>query len=381
MANDPTFDPISATTLADLRDDVVTDNFFVDCPWMRKMRAMGALEDFQGGSIMQEPFQYQRVRGGAIAPGSDVTVEQVNIVAALAFVPKEYVEQVPLNLYQTNVIQGGGPAVKVKLVDMYMTNAVQALNTDIAVDFYRHGQNISGSNRTIYVNGLTEAVNDGINPSWDGNVFLTYGGQNRNGAVGNTLNAIPIWVGDQAGNTGQITYKTLVETYENCIQYPDIGLCNRALFAYLLERQEPKQRFTEEQDLQIGTSGLRCRGAMIFVDKLAPSTKFGQILPSNLSLTTSIQPVPFTTPTFTGTQNQISNYPSNLSVNPGEPFFWLRIKGWKMRPSNDPEYDFNFTPFVRSQTNPDLVVGFLKAALNLYTTSPRDNSQVIGAGF
>ena len=53
-----------------------------------------------------------------------------------------------------------------KLVDAYMTNAVQSLNTDIAIDFYRHGQSIAGSNRSIFMNGLSEAINDGINPSW-----------------------------------------------------------------------------------------------------------------------------------------------------------------------------------------------------------------------
>src|SRR5271170_152763 len=146
---DPLFDQVSATTLADLRDDVVYDEFFVDTAWMRKMRVSGALDEFLGGSIMQTPFQYDRVNGGAVAPGTDITVLQKQILAATAFVPKEYVEQVPLNLWQTNVIQGSGPAVKVKLVDAYMTNAVQSLNTDIAIDFYRHGQNISGSNRSI----------------------------------------------------------------------------------------------------------------------------------------------------------------------------------------------------------------------------------------
>src|ERR1700685_4615229 len=124
---------ISATTLADLRDDVLYDNFFVDSAWMRKMRVMGALEEFLGGSIMQTPFQFNRVNGGAIAPGSDIAVEQVQIIAATAFVPKEYVEQVPLNLFQTNVIQGGGPAGKGKIVDTYMTNAGQGLNTHIAI--------------------------------------------------------------------------------------------------------------------------------------------------------------------------------------------------------------------------------------------------------
>jgi hypothetical protein len=379
--SDPTFDQISATTLADLRDDIVYDNFFVDTAWMRKMRVSGALDEFLGGSIMQTPFQYDRVNGGAVAPGTDITVLQKQILAATAFVPKEYVEQVPLNLWQTNVIQGSGPAVKVKLVDAYMANAVQALNTDIAIDFYRHGQSITGSNRLIYVNGASEALNDGINPSWDGNVFTTYGGQNRNGAVTNTLNAVPIWVGDQAGNTGQISYKVLVESYLNCVQRPDIGLCNKALYAYLLERQEPKQRFTLEKDVSIGFEGLKVLDAMIFEDKLAPSTKYGQLLPAGLSQTTSIQPTTFTTPSLTATQRAISNYPSSTSVKPGEPFFWFRIKGWKFRPSADPEYNFNFTPPVRSQTNPDLIVMFLKVGVNLYTTSPRDNSQLVGAGF
>jgi hypothetical protein len=380
---DPTFDMISATTLADLRDDVVYDNFFVDSAWQRKMRVMGALDEFLGGSIMQEPFQYNRVNGGAIAPGSDVAVTQVQIVAAMAFVPKDYVEQVPLNLFQTNVIQGSGPAVKVKLIDMYMTNAVQALNTDIAIDFYRHGQNLSGSNRIIFINGVSEALNDGVNPSWDGNTFTTYGGQLRNGVVGNVLNSVPLWVGDASGNTGQMTYKQLVEAYHNCVQPPDIGLCNKALFSYLQERQEPKQRFQMETDVSIGFEGLRCMGAMIFIDKLAPSTKFGTILPSGLSQTTSIKPSTFALSSLTATQVAISGYPSlsTPTINPGEPFFWLRIKGWKIRPSSDPEYDFNFTPPIRSQTNPDLVVMFLKAALNIYCTSPRDNWQIIGAGF
>jgi len=382
LAADPTFDQLSSTTLADLRDDVLYDCFFVDSAWLRKLRVSGALDEFLGGTLMQNPFQYDRVIGGAIAPGSDVAVTQKQIIASTAFVPKEYIEQVPLNLFRTNVIQGSGPAVKIKEVDAYMTNAVQALNTDIAIDFYRHGQSITGSNRLIFINGMSEAINDGINPSWDGNVFLTYGGQLRNGVVGNVLNAIPIWVGNAAGGVGQISYKVLVEAYLNCVQRPDIGLCNKALYAYLLERQEPKQRFETQTDVSIGMSGLKLLDAMIFEDKLAPSTKYGTILPSGLSQTTSIKPATFTVPTLTAAQTAISNFPTtSVTINPGEPFFWLRAKGWKLRPSADPEYNFNFTPPIRSQTNADLIVMFLKAALNAYTTSPRDNSQLIGAGF
>jgi hypothetical protein len=353
---------------------------------MRKMRVSGALDEFMGGTAMQIPFQYDRVIGGAIAPGTDVTVLQKQIIGAMVFQPKEYYCQIPLNLFRTNVLQHGGPAVKVKEIDAYFTNAIQAMNTDIGIDFYHHGQSIAGSNRVININGLAEALNDGINPSYDGNVYTTYGGQLRNGVVSNTLNSVPIWAGDQSGNTGQVSYKLLAEAYLNAVQRPDIGLCNKALYAYLLERQEPKQRADMEvQDVNIGMSGLKLLDALIFEDKLAPSTKYGTLLPPNLSVT-ALSPLPtgtttFTTPTLTATQTSVSNYPSVTACKPGEPFFWLRMKGWKLRPSADPEYNFNFTPPIRSNTNPDLVTVFLKAALNIYCTSPRDNIQVVGAGF
>lgn len=382
---DPTFDQISASTLADMREDVVYDNLFVDGAWQRLFRSQASVDDYLGGTIMQVPFMYDRVLGGAIAPASDVVVTQKQILAALGFVPKEYIEQVPLNLWQTNVINAG-PAGKVSLTDMYMTNAVMAFSTDVNIDFYRHGQAAStgvNDNRAIYINGAAEACNDGVNPGWDGNYFTTYGGQTRNGAVTNTLNSVPIWAGDTVGNPGQTSYKLLLEAYFNCVQEPGEGLTNKALFAYLLERQEPKQRFGQETDARIGLTGIKVMNAFIHLDKLAPSTKYGTILPSGLSNTTSIKPATFTLPSLTTAQVAISGYPASATptITPGEIFWWFRLKDWKVRPSPDPEYAHNFTPPIRSQTNADLIVMFYKNALNVYTPSPRDNWQVLGCGF
>jgi len=375
---DPAFDQISATTLADLKADIVTDNFFVDSTTLRKLRLSGALDEYAGGTAMQNPFQYNRVNGGAIAPGSDVNVSQVQILAATAFQPKEYLEQIGVNLFQIGVINAG-PAGKVKIIDAYMTNAVQAANTDLGIDIFRHGQPLAAQNRQNFINGFSEALNDGVTNSWDGNIFTTYGGQTRNGAVGNTLNSVPIWVGDQNGNTGQIAYKPLVEAILNCVQPPDLGVCNKALYAYLLERLDPKQRYNEEQDVKMGMTGIRVMNVMIMVDKLCPSTKYGQLLPAGLSQTTAIKPSTFTS--ASSGINPISNLPANKTINPGEPLFIIRSQGWKVRPTTDPEYNFNFTPWVRSQTNADLVVGFFKIALNVYSVSPRDNVQIYGAGF
>ena len=379
MPFDPSYDQISATTVAEIKDDVVYDCFFVDTAFQRKLRLSGALDEFAGGTVMQTPFFYNRVNGGAIAPGSDVNISQQNIIAATAFVPKEYVEQVPLNLWQTNVLNNGAQA-KVKIVDAYMQNAVQALNTDLAIDFYRHGQPQStgvGQNRSVFINGLSEAINDGQTNSWDGNVFTTYGGQTRNGAISNTLNATPVWVGTTVGSTGPVTYKALTESYWNCTQEPDIGVCNKAVFAYIQERLQVEQRFRLEQDVTIGFTGLKMNNAYIFMDKLCPSTKYGQLVPPGLSQTTAVAPVPFTS---SANPSNISNLPANTTIQPGEVFFWVRAAGWKVRPTVDEEYNFNFTPPVRSQNNPDLIVMFLKCGINFYSTSPRDNAQLYGIG-
>jgi hypothetical protein len=377
---DPAFDQISATTLADLKDDIVYDCFFVDTALQRKLRLSGGLDEFAGGTVMQTPFFYNRVNGGAIPPGSDVNVAQVQIMTSTAFVPKEYVEQVPLNLWQTNVLNNG-PAAKVKIVDGYMQNAVQAMNTDLAIDFFRHGQAQStgyiSTNRSYFINGASEALNDGVTNSWDGNVFQTYGGIQRNGAVQNSLNSVPVFVGATNGSTGPITYPALTETYWNGVQEPDIGVTNKAAYSYIQNRIAPQQRFRQEVDVTIGMTGLKINNAYVFVDKLCPSTKFGSLLPPNLSQTTAVAPTTFTS---SAAPSSISNLPANTSITPGEVFFWFRAAGWKVRPAVDDEYNFNFTPPIRSQNNPDLVVMFLKSAINFYSTNSRDNTQIYGIG-
>jgi hypothetical protein len=376
---DPLFDQISASTLADMKKMAIQDNFFIDGAWQRLTRSYGAEDTFFGGTWMQEPFFMGRVNGGAYIPGGDVQVSQNQILAATAFTPRAYKEDVPINLWQTEVLNAG-PAAMVSIYDAYFENAVQAASTDANIDAYQHGQVASSTvlqNRSIFTNGIDEALNNGIDPTYLGNVYTTYGGQLRNGQVGNTLNSVPIWAGDTTGNPGPVSYSLLFGAYLNCVQAPDTGLCNKACFQYIGSREEPKQRFAQEEDVRIGLTGFRIMEAIIHVDKLAPSTKFGTLVPSGLSQTTSLTLAAFTTP---AAPSAVSGYPANTSCKPGEPFFWLRMADWKVRPARSPEYNHNFTPPIRTQTNPDLVVMFYKFAWTYYTTSPRDNAQIVGIG-
>lgn len=380
MSVDPLFDQLSATTLASMRSDAVQDNFFIEGAWQRLTRFYHAEDPFFGGTWMQEPFMYDRVNGGAYPPAADVEVVQKQILAAMAFTPRAYKQDVPINMWVTEVMNAG-PAAAVSTYDAYMSNAVQAMSTDYNIDAYQHGQAASATisqNRSIFMNGIDEALNNGIDPTYLGNIYTNYGGQVRNGTVGNTINSSPIWAGDVNGNTGPVSYNLLCSTYLNCVQDPDVGLCNKAAFGYIAAKNEPKQRFAEEEkDVRIGMVGFRILNAVIHVDKLAPSTKYGQLNPTGLSQTT---PGPLSTFTSPSNPTTTGNFPASKTCYPGEPFYWLRLQDWRLRPARSPEYNHNFTPPIRSQNNPDLIVMFYKSACTYYSPSPRDNAQIVGIG-
>ena len=383
---DPNFDQLSATTLANMARDVVQDNFFVDGAWQRIIRFYAQSDVFEGGLFMQEPFQYGRVNGGAYLPGSDVTVTQNNILSAMGFPPRAYKEDVPLNLWVTEVMNAG-PFALVSQYAAYLENAVQSFNTDVNIDWYQHGQAASGTvlqNRIQFMDGADEALNNGTDPGFLGNAYPTYGGTLRNGVVSNTINSGVTWAGDQQGNPGQLALGVLFGAYLNCVQPPDTGLCNKAAFQYIWQRVQPQQNFVEqagsaksENDARIGMTGFKMGDAYIHVDKLAPSTKYGTLLPPGLSQTTPGPLSAFTTPSNC---TPLSGYPQSTSCKPGEPFFWLRLQDWKVRPVKSGEYS-GFTPMIRTQTNPDLIVQFYKAGINSYTPSPRDNWEIVGFGY
>lgn len=377
---DPLFDQISATTLAEMFEDVAYDCFFVQGALPRKMRMSGAFEPYAGGTGMQSPFVYDRLNGGFYAPGSDVQVTQKQVLAATIFPPRAYEITIPENEWQTYVLNGG-PQARVSILDTYIQVALMSMETDFNVDMYNHGQAAPGglaTNRVLAMDGASEAMNNGTDNSWDGNVFTTYGGQTRNGAVTNTLNSTPVWMGTAAGGAGQFTYQNVLAMYLNCVEPPDICTVNKAGYAALLARQEPKQGFTVERDVSIGFEGLKLLNMYIHVDKLAPSTKFGNLLPAGLSQTTSLVPPTFTT---VGSPTSQSGLPASTSVKPGEPIFCWRSQDWRFRPAESEQYNFYFTPPARSHYNPDLVVRFLRTAINFYCVNPRNQSHGYGASF
>ena len=77
-------------------------------------------------------------------------------------------------------VLNNGPEARVAILEAYMNQMMEGIDFQIEGDMFRHGQSAGNGvsdNRQASINGISEAVNDGVTPSWDGNVFPTYGGR------------------------------------------------------------------------------------------------------------------------------------------------------------------------------------------------------------
>jgi hypothetical protein len=219
MPTDPLYNEIDATNLESVRKNVVFDNLFVDTPFQAKLRKAGVFDPFLGGNGMMEGFIYGRVQGAAVAPGSSVTVTRQQLNTGMKFQPKAYVAWAPLDDWElddgsgTGGVINSGPSRIANQYQILMENMTSTINTMLEMDSFRHGQ-ASGTgvtgNRILNSNGLSEALNNGVDPSWDGNVFTTYGSQTRNGVIGPALNSTPLYLGSSTGATGQIDFNALM---------------------------------------------------------------------------------------------------------------------------------------------------------------------------
>jgi len=245
------------------------------------------------------------------------------------------------------------------------------------VDLGLNGQ--TGARANVNLNGWTEALNDGVVPSWDGNIYTSYGDQARNGAIGNKLNGQIYWAGNSDGTTAPITYTTLVESYMQATrgrETPNIGVMNKAVMAYVLEKIQPQQRFEQVQDPYFGQRAFKLMDANMLVDEYFPSKRFGQndpVLGNWLSAD-----ITYTAPS-SQTANAVNFPTSSVTLKASEVMCWFNMRKWLFKLSDDPEFGFGWSGYVPAQDN-TRVAGQVKAALNLECLAPWANCQIYGIG-
>lgn len=381
---DPLFDEVQATTLQEIYPRAMVDQFFKRTPFEAHLREQ-CLVPFGGGAFMQNMFLFAPMTNGAYGPGGNWNTTKHQTIAATVFNPKLYVAVIPEYQSELEVTNVGELAV-VSLLDADIRNGINSICARIAIDLSLHGQASSASvvgNRPLSLNGWIECINDGITPGWDGSVFTSYGGQARNGFIGSTLNSTPVFAGNPTtGATAPVQYPFLEELYQTASFGPDqptLGVCNKALYAYIKERIATQQRLNQERDPFWGVSGVRMNEAIILKDDYFPSLKYG-VNDSRIgnSLTST-----FVSPGTTangGTAAANSNLPAAATtVTVGEVFTWFNMNTWLFRVSNSKTYGFGLSPFVPAQDN-EKVVATIRAAINLQGLAPRMNTAAYGFG-
>jgi hypothetical protein len=407
MPTDPLYNEIDATNLESVRKNVVFDNLFVDTPFQAKFEKAGVFDPFLGGNGMMEGFIYGRVQGAAVAPGSTVTVTRQQLNTGMKFQPKAYVAWAPLDDWElddgsgTGGVINSGPSRIANQYQILMENMTQTINTMLEMDSFRHGQasasGISG-NRILNSNGLSEALNNGVDPSWDGNVFTTYGSQTRNGVIGPALNSTPLYLGTSSGANGQIDFNALMRLWGQCVVTggkPDLGITNVMGFVAVANALDAQRRDVSNTKHDIQWDGLSFNGIDIYQDPLAPSAlaaDFISLAPTpgtagNNNLADgsggSTQTTAFTTPQFTSAGVNVatsptgSNLPSVTSIQPGEVLFFLESSGFKIRPTDKKGWNFGLrrSPMPNNVSMDAL---FMRLGTNLYNTMPRHCAQAYG---
>lgn len=371
-----TVDELSATTKYEIYPRVVTDNFFLAVPELAYIRDH-CLVPFGGGTFMQSVFRYAPLIGGFYAPGTNFNITRRNTLAALQFDTRYGYVSIPEFKEEIQVENKGENAV-LSILETDMQNGIDTANVIVAVALGLNGQGA----RTLAINGWPEAINDGITPSYDGQVYTSYGNQARNGEIGSALNSVPIFCGTASGGLGVIQYSTLEEAYQTATigkKEPNLAVSNKAAYAYVKEKLVVQQRFQQEKDPVWGVMGFRLNNAMVLKSDYFPSLKYGK----NDPILGNYQTGTFTSPGTTangGTADPGSNLPvATTTVQVGEVFNFYNTFDWLLRVTDNEEYGFGFSGFIPTQNN-TRIVGQIKWMTNLEILSPRTQAQLYGIG-
>ena len=371
---DPIKSEIGLTTLFEIYPRVVQDNFFRNSPLLAYIRDH-ATYPFNGGDYIQNTFIYAPMIGGFYSIGDNFNITKPQTLAGTVFSLRHL--ETNVTEYKEDIqVRNKGPLAVFSLINTDLKNAVLTMSAITAIALNRHGQAAGGGvsdNRVTAINGWSEAINDGVTNSWDGNTFSTYGTATRNGVIGSALNSIPAWVGDASGNPGMITYNVMEEAYQDaCIggEEPDLIVANKAAYAFMKERIQTQQRFAQEKDPIWGVTSFRFNSAMVQKDDYFPSLKYGVndvILGNYLTANFTSAATPATS----------SNLPASTTIQPNEVIGMFNTKYMLYRVSNDPEFGGGFTGFKPAQDN-TRVAGQVLLDSTLEFTSCRLQKQLYG---
>jgi hypothetical protein len=293
------------------------------------------------GPSFQENFMYGALTGGAYKKGASHDTTRKQIATGNTVTPRYYSVAVPAILEELNVEMNHPDAV-FNYLDLLMQAAALTMSGLLSNAAYRHGQNLSGSDRSAHINGLDEALSEGTVNGFDGRTYTTYLGVTRTD-VDSALNS-PM-TGPAASVSGPITFPILEQAYQSVTigsEQPDMVLTTNLGLAYLKMAFQAQQRF-ESADLEFGFRGVKFNAATVIADNYAPGTRAATTTDTELGY---------------------------AAISAGETYWFLNTDWIRLYLATDPLFAFGFTGFIPAQDN-STIVGHYKAGLNLTVQAPR----------
>lgn len=341
---EPQLDELNVATRKQIMPSLA-DNFFKSGPIMRFVKEK-RMKIFGGGTQIQENFIYKPMKGGAYPKGGQFDTTKRQTKAGMLFDMKyyhvnitEFVEDIEVTLRT--------PEAVFNTVKVDLANAALTLSAILEIAIIRHGQNLAADDRSIQINGFEEALNDGSNASFKGNLFPSYGGQARVDvapALTPPTGLIPASV-----TGGTITNRVLEHSYQSCVigeEHPKLGVTTTRCMGYINENYLPMQRLQDTVEPTIGWPGVKFKQATIVESNYMPGVD--------------------------GVNDpDIGDY-----SNSTETFLWLNPgpEGddayFRMHLSASPKFQFGFTGFKVSRDDTQ-VAGQILAALNFIVRAPR----------
>lgn len=248
----------------------VVDNIGKSGPLMAALRK-NCSRVWEGPSI-QENILYGLLNGQSYSPGANFNINQKQVATGGTFYPRYYVVPVPIVLEKA-LVEMTGPTAKFDHVDLQLQAAAITMGAMLAVDCYKHGQNVT-TDRTTKINGLEEAYNDGTNAGpVSASAFSTYGTLTRNAEVDAALNS-PMTSPTANFAGAPITMSALEQAWQSVAygtEKCDLITCSNLAYSYIKTAFASQQRF-ESTDGQFGFKSIAFNGSEIIADRYAPGT-------------------------------------------------------------------------------------------------------------
>ncbi len=257
-------DDVNTVTTKEIMPGVV-DGYFKGGPLIAMMKARFTRKWI--GPQIQENYLFKPMKGSAYKKGATFDVARRQTRSGLLFTPRYYEVNVTEFLEDLEV-EMAGPRAAFSVIRTDMQQAALTMSAILEIAAYHHGQALAGDDRSAEINGIEEGFNDGVNASYAGNIFTSYGGQLRS----DVSPALTPPTGLIAASNATMSYRVLRHSYFSTIignESPTVGLTTNRLMGFIAENFLPHQIVDTTQP-EINWPGLKFDKATIMMSQYAP---------------------------------------------------------------------------------------------------------------